>query len=339
MEEKNNLDDLLNNSSYNEMNDDSDSVKKETEQANPDKQEENKEDSPEVDSNFNYDEELATVINNFKSKKKTKEKKEDKNISKAQEPTTKVEHNNGALKKFMVIFCLLIVVAAIILCVYFFAIRKSDSKQTNQYNVYCNDDTLGSVQAELSENGEELTLTAIANGQSMFIGWAESSASGNIISEENEITIIYNEDNSYYAIFNLTTEEYTYRNIKYTLYVEAGYAIVTGTDNANLMELSIPNVVNNLEKNFNVYKVASNAFANNQSIMRVDVASNLYRIEDHAFYNCMLLKLVQFGDSSSLKYVDDYAFANCTMLESINIPASTVVANNALENCPLISEE
>ncbi len=342
---KNNLEDLFNNSSYNEMDYDSESLKpgakqNSTETQQPAETQTNVEQSNDPYANLDYNEALDMVINNFKKGKKSKPQKEEKKAKKEEkeDKTAEKTHNKSHSKTFFVIFGVLIVAAAIVLCVYFFALKDEDKKETSEYNIYTNNDSLGSASGQLSEDGDELTLTATPNGQSIFIGWAQDSENGDIVSEELSFTAKYDKDTAYYAVFNMTTRSYSYRNIEYTLYIEANYALVTGTSDENLTELTLPNVVNYDGTNFKVYKVASNAFSDS-NLTRVNISNNLYRIEDHAFYNCSNLAIVSLGDGSNLKIIDDYAFANCTSLERINLPANVTTSSTAFENCPLLTAE
>lgn len=342
---KNDFEEFLNNSSYNEMNYDSESLKPHAEQSSTEAQQSNTETQTNLEqsndpyANLDYNEALDMVINNFKNSKKSKPQKEEKKKKeKPQEQYYQEERKKSPLKTILVILAVLVVAAAIALCVYFFALKDNGGSQTNEYNIYTNNDALGTASGQLSEDGEELTLTATPNGQSIFIGWAQGSESGNIVSEDAVITVEYSEDTSYYAVFNLTTELHSYRYIEYTIYMEAGYAVVTGTSDGDLTELTLPNVVNYEGTNFKVYKVAANAFSDS-NLTRVNISNNLYRIEDHAFYNCSNLAVVSLGDGSNLKVIDDYAFANCTSLERINLPANVTTSNTAFENCPLLTEE
>lgn len=343
---KNDLEDLFNSSSYNEMDYDSESLKlgakqNSTQTQQPAETQTNVEQSNDPYANLDYNEALDMVINNFKNNKKSKPQKEEKKKKKKEKPQEQyyqTERKKSPLKIFLVIFFVLIIAAAIALCVYFFALKDDDDSQTNEYNIFVNNDALGRASGQLSENGEELTLAATPNGQSIFIGWAQGSRNGNIVSEDAVITVEYREDVSYYAVFNLTTEYHSYRYIEYTLYIEAGYAVVTGTSDEALTELTLPNVVNYEGTNFKVYKVAANAFSDS-NLTRVNISNNLYRIEDHAFYNCSNLAIVSLGDGSNLKIIDDYAFANCTSLERINLPANVTTSSTAFENCPLLAAE
>lgn len=334
MEDRNDYNQTQNNNSFNEINLNDDYSNNQTQQkVQPEGQT-----SKDPYANLSYNEALDMVINNFKNNKKGKYKKEEKTSQISQENANQKTQKKNPFKVFFVIFIMLAVGVALALCVYFFVFKDEEDGQTNDYNIYSNDISLGSASGQLSENGEELTLTASPNGQSIFIGWAQDSESGDIVSEETVITVEYNESDSYYAIFNISTKTHSYRNIEYTLYVEAEYAVVTGISDANLREITLPDVVNYEGTNFKVYKIEQNAFSGT-GLTRVNITNNLYRIEAYAFYNCTELSIVSFGDGSNLSFIDEYAFANCTSLERINLPANVTTSSTAFENCPLLAGE
>lgn len=305
---------------------------------------------------FNYEEELDKIIDKFKGKKRrdkerAKKAKKEHNIDrkstreesdyqsdytkeikqdrKNAEKTDKT--NNKTSKLILSVIISLFILIALILCLYFFVI-KADDKADNSYNIYSNNTQLGSVTGEMTEN--MLTITAIPNGMSAFIGWAEGGITGNIISEELTISVEYSNSTSYYAIFNLTTEAFTYRDIQYTLYKEAGYAQVNGfVENVTSNTLSIPNFISDNEKDYKVYSIATQAFANDMNLSQINISSSVYKIGNSAFRDCSSLTNVQLNDNTKL-LIEEYAFANCINLEEINLPQNTTILNHAFENCP-----
>lgn len=241
------------------------------------------------------------IIEEFKYGKKGKKHKPEKNN---EEPTGKKSGGKGII--FAVVFVIVAVIVG--LCVYFFVIKDNDKEETTekgQYGVYSNNEDYGIVDCIYSEGSGDLTMTAYPKGQSVFLGWAQDSVYGEIVSQDATMTVNFdgNKNVKYYALFNLTTTNYSYRNINYTLFVEARLATATGlTQQYSNATLELPKYVQATSANYMTYKIASNAF-NSDKVTQIRLPSSIIEIGDEAFKNCKNVESVFIDEQN--KFYDD----------------------------------
>ena len=312
-----------------------------------------------ADDGFVYNkEEIDAAIAKFREDKNGKKKKEKNNNYYDDDDNSGKKKSGG--KIFFIIFCVLVAVAVVGVCLYFFVFKKDDDSQQGQYNIQTNNASLGDVTTIESEGGNYVTATAHAKNNAIFLGWAKGDLYGNtVISEEPTLTIELDDQSQYYALFNLTVDDYTYRDITYTLYNEAYLATATGVTTFTSQTLEIPSIVN---ASYQVYKIANNAFQN-LDITALRLSDKIIEIGEGAFANCSGLSSV-YVSSNNKNYssgegnaiidtntnsisvgttsttipenavnIDDYAYAGRAITE-ITIPNSIqTIGESAFEGC------
>lgn len=301
-------------------------------------------------------EEIDKVIADFKNDKKSKNNYEN-NDNKSP------KKSRG--KSFLIFVIVLIVVCAIALSLYFFVFKKDDSQtqQTGNYNIQSNNSNLGTITTVESDASNSVSATAYPKGNATFLGWAKGDLFGNtVISEESTLTISLDDTSKYYALFNLTVSEYTYKNINYTLYNEAYLATATGTDEFSEDTLNIPSIIMASNSNYQVYKIADNAFCN-LDITSIRLTNNIIEVGSGTFANCKNLSSIYIPSSNAyyssdegdvlvdtatnflvlgttnavipngVKGISDYAFAGRD-ITSIEIPSTVeTIGNSAFRWC------
>lgn len=95
-----------------------------------------------------------------------------------------------------------------------------------------------------------------------------------------------------------------------------------------------------------VTRIPAHMFRNNSSnytdylrVNSVIVGNSVEEIGKYAFYNCVDLKTVEFGEISAVKTIGDFAFSNCKQIERIVLPDTvTNVAYCAFSDCSSLSD-
>ena len=110
--------------------------------------------------------------------------------------------------------------------------------------------------------------------------------------------------------------------------------IVTGVT-TNETDITIPSVYQGLP----VVGIADEAFYGNSNIFTVEIPASVTSIDDYAFYECISLTNVAFGEHSQLTYIGSGAFYRCNSLTSITIPDSvTLINGGAFVLCDCLAE-
>jgi len=69
-------------------------------------------------------------------------------------------------------------------------------------------------------------------------------------------------------------------------------------------------------------------------IVYLSIGASVTTVGENAFYNCIHLLSVDFGEDSGLEFIGNYAFYYCSSLQSVLIPSGVVsIGSNAFENC------
>ena len=80
-----------------------------------------------------------------------------------------------------------------------------------------------------------------------------------------------------------------------------------------------------------VTRLCAATFEGCRNLCSISLSNNVKIIENGTFYACEKLRRVYL--SSMLEYVDEYAFAYCVSIVEMNIPARTVINNDAFFEC------
>ena len=251
--------------------------------------------------------------------------------------------------KFLTIASIIIVLAIVL--VFVLSSDKNELKTRElvvRSNVLSDGTELGTVLSEGSFNiGETITLTATPNSENNFMAWATSTdpKTMEILSTSSTYTFKLEESSpkNYYALFNSASnlEEYTSQSeedagIIYTLYKDAGLAIVSGA-NSYVTTAILPSIILNNKNNiFKVYSIENYAFSDCTSLKSISISDGIISIGKGAFYNCSELKNVKL--SNSIKSIEQDTFYNCNNLTMIEIPNSvTHIGNTAFVKCSMLT--
>lgn len=100
-------------------------------------------------------------------------------------------------------------------------------------------------------------------------------------------------------------------------------AQVTGTANAKLKKVVIPNSVTLGDKSFKITSIKASAFKKNKNITEVKIGSNVTSIGNSAFEKCTKLKKVTVN-SKKLTQIGKKAFAGCKQLKLVDVQSKKV---------------
>ena len=86
-----------------------------------------------------------------------------------------------------------------------------------------------------------------------------------------------------------------------------------------------------------VNRIGVQAFANNNSLVSVEIADSVTYIDENAFKNCKNLKTVAL--SANLQRLESGAFYNCESLEAVTLPKSLqVIGTEVFYNCTALKQ-
>ena len=114
----------------------------------------------------------------------------------------------------------------------------------------------------------------------------------------------------------LVDGEYS-QGLEYTLSDDESYYILSGIGSCTDTFINIPS----LYKDKPVEIIKDHAFANNYSLIGVNISKSIKLIDESSFYSCVNLKTVIFEEESNLEAINRDAFMGCG-LTSIIIPNS-----------------
>ncbi|MBR6516560.1 MAG: leucine-rich repeat domain-containing protein [Bacilli bacterium] len=114
----------------------------------------------------------------------------------------------------------------------------------------------------------------------------------------------------------LVDGEYS-QGLEYTLSDDESYYILSGIGSCTDTIINIPS----LYKDKPVEIIKDHAFANNYSLIGVNISKSIKLIDESSFYGCVNLKTVIFEEESTLEAINRDAFMSCG-LTSIIIPNS-----------------
>ena len=114
----------------------------------------------------------------------------------------------------------------------------------------------------------------------------------------------------------IVDDEYS-QGLEYTLSDNESYYILSGIGSCTDTIINIPS----LYKDKPVEIIKDQAFANNYSLIGVNIPKSIKLIDEASFYNCGYLKTVIFEEESTLEAINRDAFMGCG-LTSIIIPNS-----------------
>mgnify|MGYP003307993812 CR=1 FL=1 len=114
----------------------------------------------------------------------------------------------------------------------------------------------------------------------------------------------------------LVDGEYS-QGLEYTLSDDESYYILSGIGSCTDTIINIPS----LYKDKPVEIIKDHAFANNYSLIGVNISKSIKLIDESSFYSCVNLKTVIFEEESTLEAINRDAFMGCG-LTSIIIPNS-----------------
>lgn len=141
-----------------------------------------------------------------------------------------------------------------------------------------------------------------------------------------------NPNDPFVAWFNVNAEpyitdaNYVYNGLKYVLYA-TGEASVGGRADSTLLNITIPETVNN----YKVNHITMPAFSETD-IISIDIPDHITGMDSDVFTNCTSLKNVFFG--SGLTEIPVFSFNNCTALEHLVFPENiTKIGNDAFTGC------
>ena len=72
------------------------------------------------------------------------------------------------------------------------------------------------------------------------------------------------------------------------------------------------------------------------SLEDIEFPESLEKVGDMVFISCVSLKELTFG--KNLKSIGSKAFYGCARLEKVRVPQGAVIAEDAFEECPMLSE-
>jgi uncharacterized repeat protein (TIGR02543 family) len=99
-------------------------------------------------------------------------------------------------------------------------------------------------------------------------------------------------------------------------------ANIIGYSNIGVKNLVIPQYVYLNDTAYEVSQISPYAFYMESTLLSISLPESIKSIETEAFYECMRLKVVDFGTNPTLESIGYQAFAYCYELRSIIIPAT-----------------
>ena len=98
----------------------------------------------------------------------------------------------------------------------------------------------------------------------------------------------------------------------------------------SLTEIEIPS---------DITEIKDKTFLKFENVTEVTIQSRVTSIGEYAFYKCISLESVEFGENSQLTSIGKNAFGQCSSLENIVIPSSvTSIGSDAFYNCVSLTE-
>ena len=87
-----------------------------------------------------------------------------------------------------------------------------------------------------------------------------------------------------------------------------------------------------------IKKIGARAFSGCKALTGFDGQYSILEIGESAFYDCVALKTLYLGESTSLSRIGAEAFYNCNRLETLTLPGSLeVVGRSAFYNCASVT--
>lgn len=110
--------------------------------------------------------------------------------------------------------------------------------------------------------------------------------------------------------------------------------IYTGSVDAGVQELIIPDTITVDNVEYRVVSIADGVFKNNKKLKKVTIGNCIWTIGNSAFEGCASLKTVTFKKPSRVKTIGKKAFYKCSALTKITIPKSVVtIKDSAFDGC------
>lgn len=101
-------------------------------------------------------------------------------------------------------------------------------------------------------------------------------------------------------------------------------ANIIGYSNIGVKNLVVPQYVYLTETAYEVTRISPYAFYREYTLLSIFLPESIKSIEIEAFYECISLKVVDFGNNPTLESIGYQAFAYCRELRSIIIPATVI---------------
>lgn len=169
-------------------------------------------------------------------------------------------------------------------------------------------------------NRENGTLTVPVGSQANYMAASEWNLFRTIIEARPEST---------------EEEEFTSGLLSYRI-TSSTTVSITGTTDNNRTEYTIPSVVTNNGKSYDVKSIGTEAFNKCQNLKRFAPPASLDTIGRGAFSQCNMLETVLLPEG--LIHIDEQAFEECTSLKTIEIPASvTFIGELSFMTCNQLS--
>lgn len=190
----------------------------------------------------------------------------------------------------------------------------------NTFNV----DALGKTTTSKVEEKESGSLTKKADTSTQS---SEKTAASSQTEEAASVEQTANSQNKINnKTFNVITSETGETTLEYKLSAAETVSIVV-----------IPNTQTINGVTYKVTRLAAGTFADNKTIEKVMLGSNIESIGDNAFKGCTNLKTITIPEG--VKEIGDSVFEGCTMLNNVSIGSEvTEIGDNAFANCSSLTK-
>lgn len=122
-----------------------------------------------------------------------------------------------------------------------------------------------------------------------------------------------------------------------TYEIDGEEASVTGYQDLDMEEFSIPDKIHYEDKDYPVTAIAESAFESSTNLVRFIAGNNLTDIGQNAFYSCDTIASADLSDS--VTSIGSNAFGSCTALEEVKGCSSlTQISDNAFCGCTALRE-